>query len=184
MVRGEAAVADGVPAVAVGEGNGVPAVAGGREVIANDTTGGEEAISDGVPTEAGGGEAITNDTTGGVGGADTGGALHPPPRLWQRRPRSVLLVLVLLLLLGSPRVRRDVVSVAVYPRLKGVGRSHGKTIIIFSGGLPLLLKVMPVVGSMAESVPACNLAISALTKAPLVSGDPVFVLVCVLRWWW
>ena len=50
------------------------------EVIANDTTGGEEAIADGVPTEAGGGEAITNDTTGGVGGADAGGAaLHPPP---------------------------------------------------------------------------------------------------------
>ena len=80
MVRGEAAVADGVPAVAVGEGNGVPAVADGGEVIANDTTGGEEAIADGVPTEAGGGEAISNDTTGGVGGADAGGAaLHPPP---------------------------------------------------------------------------------------------------------
>ena len=29
VVRGEAAVADGVPAVAVGEGNGVPAVVGG-----------------------------------------------------------------------------------------------------------------------------------------------------------
>ena len=38
VVRGEAAVADGVPAVAVGESNGVPAVAGGVEVIANDTT--------------------------------------------------------------------------------------------------------------------------------------------------
>ena len=91
VVRGEAAVADGVPAVAVGEGNGVPTVAGGGEVIANDTTGGEAAIADGVPTEAvgegngvpaeaGGGEAISNDTTGGVGGADAGGAaLHPPP---------------------------------------------------------------------------------------------------------
>ena len=80
VVRGEAAVADGIPAVVVGEGSGVPAVAGGREVIANDTTGGEEAISDGVPTEAGGGEAISNDITGGVGVADPGGAaLHPPP---------------------------------------------------------------------------------------------------------
>ena len=94
VVRGEAAVADGVPAVAVGEGNGVPAVAGGGEVIANDTTGGEAAIADGVPTVvvrgeavvadgvpavAGGGEVIANDTTGGVGGADAGGAaLHPP----------------------------------------------------------------------------------------------------------
>ena len=69
------------------------------EVIANDTTGGEEAIADGVPTVvvrgeaavadgvpavAGGGEVIANDTTGGVGGADAGGAalhpaaLHPP----------------------------------------------------------------------------------------------------------
>ena len=38
--------------------------------------------------------------------------------------------MVLLLLLGSPRVRRDVVPVAVYPRLKCVGRSRGKTIII------------------------------------------------------
>ena len=90
VVRGEAAVADGLPTVTVGEGNGVPTVSGGDE-------------------------AITNDTTGDVGGADAGGALHPPPRLWQRRPRSVLLVLVLLLLLGSPRVRRYVVSVAVYP---------------------------------------------------------------------
>ena len=103
-----------------------------------------------------------------------------------------MLALVLLLLLGSPRVHRDIVSVAVsFPvsvpvelLLEDFGRSRGKTIIIFPGGLPLLLKVMPVVGSMAESVPACNLAIWALTKAPLVSGDPVFVLVCVLRWWW
>ena len=80
VVRGEAAVVDGIPAVVVGEGNGVPAVADGGEVIANDTTGGEEAIADGVPTEAGGGEAISNDTTGGVGGADAGGAaLHPLP---------------------------------------------------------------------------------------------------------
>ena len=160
VVRGEAAVSDGLPTVTVGEGNGVPTVSDG-------------------------GEAITNDTTGDVGGADAGGALHPPPhRLWQRRPRSVLLVLVLLLLLGGPRVRMDVVSVAVYPRLKGVGRRRGKTIIIFSGGLPLLLKVMPVVGSMAESVPACNVAMWALTKAPFVISNPVFVLVRFLRWWW
>ena len=52
----------------------------------------------------------------------------PPPRLWQRRPRSVLLVLVLLLLLGSPRVHRDTVSVPVERRVKSVGPSHGKTI--------------------------------------------------------
>ena len=52
-----------------------------------------------------------------------------------------MLVLVLLLLLGSPRVHRDVVSVAVEPRLKGVGPSRGKTIIkIVAGGLPLLFK--------------------------------------------
>ena len=54
VVRGEAVVADGLPAVAVGEGNGVPAVAGG-------------------------GESILNNTIDGVGGADAGGAaLHPP----------------------------------------------------------------------------------------------------------
>ena len=71
VVGGEAAVADDVPAVAVGDGNGVPTVAGGGEVIANDTTGGEAAIADGVPTVAvgesngvptvaGGGEVIAN----------------------------------------------------------------------------------------------------------------------------
>ena len=54
VVRGEAAVSDGLPTVTVGEGNGVPTVSGGDE-------------------------AITNDTTGDVGGADAGGALHPPP---------------------------------------------------------------------------------------------------------
>ena len=55
VVRGEAAVSDGLPTVTVGEGNGVPTVSDG-------------------------GEAITNDTTGDVGGADAGGApLHPPP---------------------------------------------------------------------------------------------------------
>ena len=93
---------------------------------------GEAAVADGVAAVAGGGESISNSTLGGVGGADAGGAaLHPlPPRLWQRRPRNVLLVMVLLLLLGSPRVRRDVASVAVYPRLKGVGRNRGKAIII------------------------------------------------------
>ena len=54
----------------------------------------------------------------------------PAPRLWQRRPPNVLLVMVLLLLLlGSPRVRRDVESVAVEPRLKGVGPSRAKTAV-------------------------------------------------------
>ena len=52
----------------------------------------------------------------------------PPPRLWQRRPRNLLLVMVLLLLLGSPRVHRDTVSVAVSLRLEGFGPSRGKTI--------------------------------------------------------
>ena len=105
----------------------------------------------------------------------------PYPRRWQRRSRNVLLVMVLLQLLGSPRVRRDVVSVAVYPRLKGVGRSRGKTIIFFSGGLPLLLKIVPVVGRMADAVPACNVAVRALAKAPLVSRESLSVR--VLRWW-
>ena len=125
-----------------------------------------------------------------------------------------MLVLVLLLLLGSPRVRRDIASDPVEPRVRGFWPSRGKTIIvIFACGLPLLFKRTPVVGRMAEAVPpsivavrplarprllkiipvvrrmsgavpACNLAMWALTKAPLVSGDPVFVLVCVLRWWW
>ena len=53
----------------------------------------------------------------------------PPPRLWQRRPRNVLLVMVLLLLLGSPRVHRRVESVTVEPRLKGVGPSRAKTAV-------------------------------------------------------
>ena len=93
-----------------------------------------------------------------------------------------MLVLVLLLLLGSPRVHRDVVSVAVEPRLKGVGLSHGKTMIrIFAGGLPLLLKITPVVGRMAEAVPASNIAVRALAKAPLVRREPISV--SVLRWW-
>ena len=89
--------------------------------------------------------------------------------------------MVLLLLLGSPRVHRDIVSVAVsFPvsvpvelLLEDFGRSRGKTIIIFPGGLPLLLKVMPVVGRMAEAVPACNVAVWALAKAPLVSRESI-----------
>ena len=90
--------------------------------------------------------------------------------------------MVLLLLLGSPRIRRDTVFVAVYARLKGVGRSCGKIIIkIFPGGLPLLLKRTPVVGRMAEAVPPSNVAVRALAKAFLVSGNPVFVRVRVLR---
>ena len=91
-----------------------------------------------------------------------------------------MLVLVLLLLLRSPRVHRDVVSVAVEPRLKGVGPSRGKT-IIFAGGLPLLLKIAPVVGRMAEAVPASNVAVKALAKAPLVNREPISVR--VLPWW-
>ena len=95
--------------------------------------------------------------------------------------RAVLLVFVLLLLLGSPRVHGDVVSVAVEPRLRGVGPSRGKTIIrIFAGGLPLLLKITPVVGRMAEAVPASNVAVRALAKAPLVSPEPISAR--VLRW--
>ena len=85
-----------------------------------------------------------------------------------------MLVLVLLLLLGSPRIRRDTVSVAVELRLKGVGPSRGNTIIrIFAGGLPLLLKIMPVVGRMAEAVPASNVTVRALAKAPLVSCESI-----------
>ena len=93
-----------------------------------------------------------------------------------------MLVLVLLLLLGSPRVNRDVVSVAVEPRLKSVGPSRRKAIIrIFAGGLPLLLKIIPVVGRMAEAVPASNIAVRVLGKAPLVTREPISVR--VLRWW-
>ena len=93
-----------------------------------------------------------------------------------------MLVLVLLLLLGSPRVHRDIVSVAVEPRLKGVGPSRGKTLTsTFAGGLPLLLKITPVVGRMAEAVPASNVAAKALAKAPLVNREPISVR--VLRWW-
>ena len=62
---GDAAEDDGVPAEV---GGGVPAVAGGGEAV----------TAGGVPAAAGGGEAISNDTPS-VGGADAGGALHPPP---------------------------------------------------------------------------------------------------------
>ena len=94
----------------------------------------------------------------------------PPPRLWQRRPRSVLLVLVLLLLLGSPRVRWDIASDPVEPRVRGFWPSHVKTIIvIFACGLPLLLKIIPVVRRMAGAVPASNLA----AKTPFVSPESI-----------
>ena len=93
-----------------------------------------------------------------------------------------MLVLELLLLLGSPRIRRDTVCVAVELRLEGFGPSRGKTITLsFPGGLPLLLKRSPVVGRMAEAVPPSNVAVRALAKAPLVSRGPIFVR--VLRWW-
>ena len=63
---------------------------------------------------------------------------------------------------------------AVEPRLQGVGPSRAKTMIrMFAGGLPLLLKIMPVVGRMAEAVPACNVAVWALAKAPLVSRESI-----------
>ena len=85
-----------------------------------------------------------------------------------------MLVLVLLLLLGSPRIRRDTVFVAVYARLKGVGRSCGKTIIkIFPGGLPLLLKRTPVVGRMAEAVPPSIVAVRPLARPRLLKIIPV-----------
>ena len=84
----------------------------------------------------------------------------PPPRLWQRRPRNVLLVTVLLLLLGSRRVYRGIVSVPVERRVKSVGPSHGNTIIIIiSRGLLLLSKISPVVVMIAVVVPACNVAV-------------------------
>ena len=98
--------------------------------------------------------------------------------LWQRRPRNVLLVMVLLLLLGSRRVYRDIVSVPVDPRVKSVGPSRGKTIIIIiSRGLLLLSKINPSVGRMAEAVPASNLAVRALAKAPFATPEPISVRV-------
>ena len=74
-------------------GEEFPAATGGGSVLDSSDAGednggegvsaavvrGEAAVVGGVPAFAGGGEAITNETTGGVGGADTGGALHPPP---------------------------------------------------------------------------------------------------------
>ena len=92
-----------------------------------------------------------------------------------------MLALVLLLLLGSPRVHRDIVPVPVEPRVRGFGPSRGKTIIIIiAGGLPLLSKIIPVVGRMAEAVPASNLAVRALAKAPFVTREPISVR--LLRW--
>ena len=90
--------------------------------------------------------------------------------------------MVLLLLLGSPRVHRDIVSVPVEPRVKSVGPSRGKTIIIIiSRGLLLLSKISPVVGRIAETVPVSKVAVRALSKAPLVSREPISVR--VLPWW-
>ena len=64
-----------------------------------------------------------------------------------------MLVLVVLPLLGSPRFHRDIVPVPVEPRVRGFGPSRGNTIIIVTaGGLPLLSKLIPVVGKMAEAL--------------------------------
>ena len=68
------------------------------------------------------------------------------------------------------RDSRDIVSVPVEPRVRGFGPSRGKTIIIIvAGGLPLLSKIIPVVGRMAEAVLASNLA----AKAPFVTPEPI-----------
>ena len=92
-----------------------------------------------------------------------------------------MLALMLLLLLGIPRVHGDIIPVPVEPRVRGFGPSREKTIIIIvAGGLPLLSKIIPVVGRMAEAVPASNLAVRALAKAPFVTPEPVSVR--VLRW--
>ena len=92
-----------------------------------------------------------------------------------------MLALVLLLLLGSLRLHGDIIPVPVEPRVRGFGPSRGKTIIIIiAGGLPLLSKVIPVVGRMAKAVPASNLAVRALAKAPFVTREPISVR--VLRW--
>ena len=70
----------------------------------------------------------------------------------------------------------------VEPRMKGVGPSREKTIIIiFAGWLPLLLKITPIVGRKAEAVPASNVAVRARVKDSLVSREPISVR--VLRWW-
>ena len=93
----------------------------------------------------------------------------------------MLALVLLLLLLGSPRVHRDIVPVPVEPRVGGFGPSRGTTIIIIiAGGLPLLSKIIPVVRRMAEAVPASNLAVRALAKDPFVTRDPISVR--VLRW--
>ena len=88
-----------------------------------------------------------------------------------------MLALMLLLLLGIPRVHGDIIPVPVEPRVRGFGPSREKTIIIIvAGGLPLLSKIIPVVGRMAEAAPASNLA----TKAPLVTPKPISVR--AFRW--
>ena len=90
----------------------------------------------------------------------------------------MLTLVLLLLLLGSPRLHGDIIPVPVEPRVRGFGPSRGKTIIIIiAGGLPLLSKVIPVVGRMAEAVPASNLAVRALAKAPFVTREPISVRV-------
>ena len=92
-----------------------------------------------------------------------------------------MLALVLLLLLGILRVHGDIIPVPVEPRVRGFGPSRGKTIIIIvAGGLPLLSKIIPVVGRMAEAVPASNLAVRALAKAPFATPEPISVR--VLPW--
>ena len=64
-----------------------------------------------------------------------------------------LVLLLLLLLLLIPRVHGDIIPVPVGPRVRGFGPSRGKTIIIiFACGLPLLLKIIPVVRRMTEAV--------------------------------
>ena len=92
-----------------------------------------------------------------------------------------MLALVLLLLLGTPRVHGDIIPVPVEPRVRDFGPSRGKTIIIIvAGGLPLLSKIIPVVERMAEAVPASNLAVRALAKDPFVTPEPISVR--FLRW--
>ena len=80
----------------------------------------------------------------------------------------LVLLLLLLLLLQIPRVHGDIIPDPVEPRVRGFGPSRGKTIIvIFACGLPLLLKIIPVVRRMSGAVPASNLA----AKAPFVSPE-------------
>ena len=92
-----------------------------------------------------------------------------------------LVLLLLLLLLLIPQVHGDIIPVPIEPRVRGFGPSRGKTIIIIVAfGLPLLSKIIPVVGRMAEAVPSSNLAVRALAKAPFVTPEPISVR--VLRW--